>query len=79
MYVLDCTGCSSTGRCLALTPSLVLQMILIAFPNKPLEHTPKGTPRRGVCLKLYAAEIDGLYAAEEVAAYAGNRLFLDRV
>ncbi|KAI0800375.1 acetyl-CoA synthetase-like protein [Fomes fomentarius] len=54
-------------------------MILVAHPDTPLEHTPKGTARRGVCLKLYAAEIHALYTAGEGDAYAGNRLFLDRV
>ncbi|KAI0819209.1 acetyl-CoA synthetase-like protein [Trametes gibbosa] len=44
------------------------EMILVASPEKPLEHTPKGTPRRGVCLRLYQSEIDALYAAHADAA-----------
>ena len=55
------------------------QMILIASPDKPLEHTAKGTARRGVCLQLYAGEIDALYAAEDGESYAGDREFPDRV
>ncbi|KAJ3572833.1 hypothetical protein NP233_g2821 [Leucocoprinus birnbaumii] len=39
------------------------EMILVTNPKKPLEFTPKGTPRRQVCLKSYSAEIDALYDA----------------
>ncbi|RPD57315.1 acetyl-CoA synthetase-like protein [Lentinus tigrinus ALCF2SS1-7] len=55
-------------------------MILVASPAKPLEHTPKGTPRRGVCLRLYESEIDALYARVAVdVKEAANQEFLDRV
>ncbi|KAH9851149.1 acetyl-CoA synthetase-like protein [Lenzites betulinus] len=54
-------------------------MIIVATPEKPFEHTPKGTARRGVCLRLYAAEIDELYAAEVRAETAPElREFPDR-
>ncbi|KAH9851134.1 acetyl-CoA synthetase-like protein [Lenzites betulinus] len=39
-------------------------MILVASPDKPLEHTLKGTTRRGMCLKEYQQEIDKLYETE---------------
>lgn len=39
------------------------EMILVTNPRKPLEFTPKGTPRRQVCLKAYDAEINALYDA----------------
>ena len=55
-------------------------MILVTSPKKPLEHTPKGTPRRGVCLRLYEQEIDALYANEAVdARIAAHQQFLDRM
>lgn len=38
-------------------------MIIVTNPKKPLEFTPKGTPRRQVCLKVYEKEIDALYEA----------------
>ena len=47
-----------------------LQRILIASPSKPFEYTPKGTPRRPVCLKLYASEIEEVYKDEEDASLA---------
>ncbi len=39
-------------------------MILVASTEKPLQHTQKATTRRGVCLKSYKAEIEGLYASQ---------------
>jgi hypothetical protein len=36
-------------------------MIITVHPSKPLEFTPKGTPRRQVCLKAYEKEIDAVY------------------
>ncbi|KAJ3566240.1 hypothetical protein NP233_g7123 [Leucocoprinus birnbaumii] len=39
------------------------EMILAINPQKPLEFTPKGTPRRQICLKQYNSEIDALYNA----------------
>ena len=53
-------------------------MVLVVSSSKPLERTPKGTPRRGVCLQLYAEEIEALYAAEESGSYGTNREFPDR-
>jgi len=38
-------------------------MIITTDPSKPLEFTPKGTPRRQVCLKSYEKEIDAVYDA----------------
>jgi hypothetical protein len=38
-------------------------MIITTDPSKPLEFTPKGTPRRQVCLKTYEKEIDAVYEA----------------
>ncbi|KAJ6494041.1 acetyl-CoA synthetase-like protein [Mycena vitilis] len=40
-------------------------MIITTSPSKPLEYTPKGTPRRPVALRIYSAEIDALYDAGE--------------
>ncbi|KAL1937884.1 hypothetical protein VTO73DRAFT_12777 [Trametes versicolor] len=37
-------------------------MILVASSEKPFERTLKGTTRRGVCLKLYAKEIEDMYS-----------------
>ncbi|KAI0753486.1 acetyl-CoA synthetase-like protein [Daedaleopsis nitida] len=54
-------------------------MIIVASPLKPFEHTAKGTARRGVCLKLYATEIEALYAGEQDAVAAQDREFPDRV
>ncbi|KAJ3557933.1 hypothetical protein NM688_g1205 [Phlebia brevispora] len=53
--------------------------IVVTSPTKPLEYTSKGTPRRPVCLGLYAAEIESVYADEEDLAAAGDREFPDRV
>ncbi|KAF4573440.1 putative PKS/NRPS-like protein biosynthetic cluster [Pleurotus pulmonarius] len=44
---------------------LFKEMIIVTNPSKPLEYTPKGTPRRQVCLAAYAAEVDALYEAVE--------------
>ncbi|KAI0325861.1 acetyl-CoA synthetase-like protein [Cubamyces sp. BRFM 1775] len=54
-------------------------LILVTSPEKPLEHTPKGTPRRGVCMKLYADEIDQLYAKHEEGEDVQQRVIVDRV
>ncbi|KAJ6625067.1 acetyl-CoA synthetase-like protein [Mycena sp. CBHHK59/15] len=51
-------------------------MILTTATAKPLEYTPKGTPRRAVALRLYAEEIDVLYKAEEVPS--ADQKFPDR-
>ncbi|KZT21918.1 acetyl-CoA synthetase-like protein [Neolentinus lepideus HHB14362 ss-1] len=54
-------------------------MVVVTISAKPLEHTAKGTPRRGVCLKLYADEVNALYAEVEKGMDAANRQFHDRV
>ncbi|KAI0633130.1 acetyl-CoA synthetase-like protein [Trametes polyzona] len=41
------------------------EMILVTSPNKPLEYTAKGTPRRQICIAAYAEEIDALYKRVE--------------
>ncbi|KAI8971002.1 hypothetical protein BD414DRAFT_540590 [Trametes punicea] len=51
-------------------------MILVTNSKKPLEYTAKGTPRRGVCLKLYEEEI--VYACVEDAP-PDNRQYPDRM
>lgn len=38
---------------------------MVTSPDKPLEYTAKGTPRRQVCIAAYAAEIDALYKRVE--------------
>ncbi|KAJ7742651.1 acetyl-CoA synthetase-like protein [Mycena maculata] len=52
------------------------KMIITASPSKPLEYTPKGTPRRHAALRVYSSEIDALYNAEEVPL--ADRQFPDR-
>jgi hypothetical protein len=37
-------------------------MIMVTKPSKPLDMTAKGTPRRQLCLDIYAEEIEELYA-----------------
>ncbi|KIK61185.1 hypothetical protein GYMLUDRAFT_43259 [Collybiopsis luxurians FD-317 M1] len=37
------------------------EMIIVTSPSKPLEFTPKGTPRRQVCIDAYTPEIDAVY------------------
>ena len=37
------------------------EMILVTSPDKPVELTAKGTPRRQVALNAYAREIEDLY------------------
>jgi hypothetical protein len=37
-------------------------MILVTSPQKPIELTNKGTPRRNVAIKNYSFEIDEIYA-----------------
>ncbi|KAI0629572.1 acetyl-CoA synthetase-like protein [Trametes polyzona] len=54
-------------------------MIVVATREKPLEHTPKGTARRGVCLRLYEAEIEALYAKSQEGSAPELREFPDRV
>ena len=44
------------------------EMIIVTNPNKPLEYTAKGTPRRQVCIRAYDAEIDALYKRVEELA-----------
>ncbi|KAI8993761.1 acetyl-CoA synthetase-like protein [Trametes punicea] len=53
-------------------------MILVTNSKKPLEYTPKGTPRRGVCLKLYEEEIENLYASVADPS-PENRQYPDRM
>ncbi|KAF7797380.1 hypothetical protein EIP86_008575 [Pleurotus ostreatoroseus] len=53
--------------------------IVLTSSSKPLEYTPKGTPRRAVCLSLYAAEIEEVYQDERDALLANDRQFPDRV
>lgn len=36
-------------------------MIMLTRPEKPLEYTAKGTPRRQVCINAYFEEIEELY------------------
>ena len=40
-------------------------MIMVTKPEKPLEYTAKGTPRRQVCIASYSEEIDVLYKKVE--------------
>ncbi|KAJ7158106.1 acetyl-CoA synthetase-like protein [Mycena filopes] len=40
-------------------------MIITTSAAKPLEYTPKGTPRRSVALRIYTPEIEALYAGEQ--------------
>ncbi|TBU58486.1 acetyl-CoA synthetase-like protein [Dichomitus squalens] len=54
------------------------EFIVVTSPSKPMELTAKGTPRRGVCLKLYTEEIEALYAAVEQGIDHANRQFPDR-
>ncbi|KAI9058660.1 acetyl-CoA synthetase-like protein [Trametes sanguinea] len=44
------------------------EMIMVTSPNKPLEYTAKGTPRRQVCINAYSEEIDALYKRVEESA-----------
>ncbi|KAI0309336.1 male sterility protein-domain-containing protein [Amylostereum chailletii] len=39
------------------------EMIIVSKPEKPMELTPKGTPRRHVCIAAYEQEIEELYQA----------------
>lgn len=46
-------------------------MILLVSPSKPLQFTPKGTPRRQAILQDYEVEINTLYETiEQVTADA---------
>ncbi len=40
-------------------------MITVTNPSKPFQYTAKGTPRRHVCLKEYADEIEEVYRKVE--------------
>ncbi|KAF8488261.1 acetyl-CoA synthetase-like protein [Gautieria morchelliformis] len=53
---------------------LFKEMIIVTSAQKPLEYTAKGTPRRGVALKIYAEEIEAAYAAVKESAQANVRL-----
>ncbi|TFK32327.1 acetyl-CoA synthetase-like protein [Crucibulum laeve] len=48
------------------------EMIIVTSPEKPLEFTPKGTPRRQVCLVSYANEIEAAYIAVESSSQANT-------
>ncbi|KAI0685536.1 acetyl-CoA synthetase-like protein [Cerioporus squamosus] len=41
------------------------EMITVTNPSKPFQYTAKGTPRRHVCLKEYAEEIEEVYRKVE--------------
>lgn len=56
-----------------------LKRIVLTTASKPLEYTPKGTPRRAVCLALYAAEIEEVYRDERKGALVSEREFHDRI
>ena len=45
------------------------EMIIVSDPAKPLEFTPKGTPRRHASLVLYASDIEALYTRVAQSAY----------
>ncbi|KAI0774958.1 hypothetical protein BD413DRAFT_655899 [Trametes elegans] len=64
-------GCKSYAR-------IRREMILVASPDKPPERTPKGTAKRRICLKMYAKEIEGLYAAQ-VGVCPAERPFTERM
>ncbi|KAI0629575.1 acetyl-CoA synthetase-like protein [Trametes polyzona] len=53
-------------------------MILFTSRGKPLLRTVKDTVRRGVCIKLYAEEIEALYMAESDES-PENRAFRGRM
>ncbi len=59
--------------------TVCLQRVILTTPSKPLEYTPKGTPRRAVCLNMYAAEIEAVYQDERDASLANGRQFHDRI
>lgn len=44
---------------------MIVQMILVADPSKPIELTAKGTPRRQAVLDMYQHEIRDVYAMVE--------------
>lgn len=56
-----------------------MKRIVLTTASKPLEYTPKGTPRRAVCLALYAAEIEEVYRDERKGALVSEREFHDRI
>ena len=45
------------------------EMIIVSDPAKPLEFTPKGTPRRHASLVLYASDIEALYTLVAQSAH----------
>ncbi|KAI0325854.1 acetyl-CoA synthetase-like protein [Cubamyces sp. BRFM 1775] len=55
------------------------EMILLTSPDKPLEYTAKRTARRGVCLALYAKEIEDIYASTEARESPEERQYRLRV
>ncbi|KAH9937867.1 acetyl-CoA synthetase-like protein [Epithele typhae] len=40
---------------------LFMGMVIVADPKKPIQRTPKGTPKRNECIADYAAEIQEAY------------------
>ena len=51
----------------------VLQMILVASPDKPFDYTVKNMPRRGIVLRQYHDEIEALYRDVERNAHSEIR------
>jgi hypothetical protein len=45
-------------------------MIMVTKPNRPMELTAKGTPRRQICLDAYEEDIGELYAAVQRSSQA---------
>ncbi|VDC04878.1 unnamed protein product [Peniophora sp. CBMAI 1063] len=50
---------------------LLKEMILVASPDKPLELTAKGNPRRNICLAAYEKEIETIYSNVEESSNVG--------
>ncbi|TFY78273.1 hypothetical protein EWM64_g5737 [Hericium alpestre] len=44
------------------------EMIIVTSPAKSFEYTPKGTPRRQVCIDAYSDEIDAAYTAVKTSS-----------
>ena len=57
--------------CLMLT---ALQMIIVTSTDKPLEYTPKGTPKRKKAVADYTNEINAAYDAVEESAQTDLKL-----
>ncbi|KAF5379548.1 hypothetical protein D9757_009277 [Collybiopsis confluens] len=68
-------ACTWFARTLIFNDPLA-KLILIANPDKPLEYTAKGTPRRQFCINLYETEIEHLYRTFEDSA-AEDSITLD--